>query len=413
MSISKQKIISELKEKITEFKSKFKSGKSNEDNKENDLLEFPLNQDTLNNYYKLSKNIFNKNDDNKDNKNDNIINQIKAEKIKSEMNILNNTNYAKKERANSTSISSFGLKKKYLDFDIDKIIKKSKKPNLINEYDASQHNLLIMKNKSSNNLDFNNIYPNKNSNQKNFININICSKKTYPNTDRKKELFPSHSNYNLNYCPITDNNFKYEPNHSEPNISNNNINNLYKYNFTYKTNRYQNKFVDFENELKSNKKERQRYSAKPEIRADVSKYDLKFMNNNFTKSNTKYNYNNNSINNILNTNNFNKYNGKNNYTKNIRAILNTGKKSNSYYSMNGLNDKYLTNYYKHNQRKKFIKNFENEKSYNFDLNEIHKVKYMIQNLSNNDINNMPIVVFREMKDLYDLINKKFFMNNEI
>ena len=53
MSISKQKIISELKEKITEFKSKFKSGKSNEDNKENDLLEFPLNQDTLNNYYKL------------------------------------------------------------------------------------------------------------------------------------------------------------------------------------------------------------------------------------------------------------------------------------------------------------------------------------------------------------------------
>ena len=67
--------------------------------------------------------------------------------------------------------------------------------------------------------------------------------------------------------------------------------------------------------------------------------------------------------------------------------------------------KVYNNYNKATVRKNIFNELENNKSYNTNLNmdEINKVKYMIQHLSSEEINNMPISVFKEMKDLYDLI----------
>ena len=56
MSNSKQEIISELKNKLKEFKSKFKT--QNEDKnlgEEKDIMDMDINFDTLKNYYKGSK----------------------------------------------------------------------------------------------------------------------------------------------------------------------------------------------------------------------------------------------------------------------------------------------------------------------------------------------------------------------
>ena len=55
----------------------------------------------------------------------------------------------------------------------------------------------------------------------------------------------------------------------------------------------------------------------------------------------------------------------------------------------------------------------NNKSTNYKINldDIHKIKYTIQNLSNREINNLPISIFKEMKELYDLIYIKFLKDN--
>ena len=109
MSDSKQKIISELKSKITQFKSKLKSHKSKDvqdkqEIEEELVLKLPIN--------KVNKDINNNNKE-KININNNIItnNQIKT---------------SKNERANSTYVSSFNITKKYLDFDFDKLLSKTK-----------------------------------------------------------------------------------------------------------------------------------------------------------------------------------------------------------------------------------------------------------------------------------------------
>ena len=73
----------------------------------------------------------------------------------------------------------------------------------------------------------------------------------------------------------------------------------------------------------------------------------------------------------------------------------------------------MNNFNKRNIRKNILNEFEDNKTNNINLNmdDIHKIKYMIQNLSNEEINNMPISVFKEMKELYEIIYKKFLKNN--
>ena len=373
MSNSKQKIISELKSKITQFKSKLKSHKSTNEQdepkaQEELILKLPIN--------KISKDFIN----NKENKNNNIIknNQIKTSKI---------------ERANSTFTSSFNITKKYLDFDFNKLLNKTKTNS------NSKSNIYID--------GLNTINKNKT-----FINLNLNTKKIISQTDRQKELFNNFNNEYIN---------KYEANYTEPSVYNYNTIKSKNNNFIF-----QNKFFSKNDMLPLSRTQngRERLSAKPEIRTDISRYNLNFMMNNYNKSKNRKNFAK-----LFYSNSLNKIeNNKENYSKNINNILKNDTRKINFDALNGLNNKYLTssntiynyntynafnNFNKGNKRKNFFSEVENNNSTNCDinLNDIHRIKYMIQNLSSQQINNLPISVFKEMKELYDLIYMKFLKNN--
>ena len=361
MSDKKQIILSELKSKITQFKSKIKSHKSIDEEKVEDeiVLKLPLN-----------KNINQNNKENIDINNNIIMNKpIKNSKI---------------ERSNSIGISNIISNKKFIDFNVDKMLEQTK------NYSCSKTNI---------NLDE---YNNNNKN-KTFINLDLNTKKVYSRTERNKIIYNRFNNEYLD---------KYEINYSEPNIS------------SYKNSKDQNKCFNFNygsNDIliplskDKNKREIKRFSAKPEIRSDVSRYNLNFMmehKNTFRKNSAKL------------------FEGKSDdYSMNIKNILYCNSRKNNNI-INGLNSKYLksscttynynsfncfNNFNKGNLRKNFLNVLENNKSSNssLNMNDIQKVKYMIQNLSNDEIKNMPISVFKEMKDLYDLIFRKFIKNNYI
>ena len=376
MSNSKQKIISELKSKISQFKSKLKSPKPKNDQDEQKteeelILKLPLN--------KISKET-NSNKENINNNNIILNRQIKPSKI---------------ERANSTCATSFNINKKYLDFDFDKLLSKTKT--------NSKTNICLDELNHSN----------KN---KTFINLNLNTKTITERTNRQKELFNSFNNNEyLN---------KYEANHTEPNAYNFNYNTLKSKN----NNLFQNNFFSKNNitPLTKIQNERERLSAKPEIRTNVLRYNLNFMMNDYNRNKSRKNsaklFYNNSINKIENS--------KENYSMNINNILNGNTRKNNFNVLNDINNKYLTSsntvynfnsynaynsFNKGNKRKNYIFEFENNNSINsnINVNDIHRIKYMIQNLSSNEINNLPISVFKEMKELYDLIYMKFLKNNYI
>ena len=378
MSNSKQKIISELKSKISQFKSKLKSPKPKNDQDEQKteeelILKLPLNKN-------ISKEI-NSNKENINNNNIILNRQIKPSKI---------------ERANSTCATSFNINKKYLDFDFDKLLSKTKT--------NSKTNICLDELNHSN----------KN---KTFINLNLNTKTITERTNRQKELFNSFNNNEyLN---------KYEANHTEPNAYNFNYNTLKSKN----NNLFQNNFFSKNNitPLTKIQNERERLSAKPEIRTNVSRYNLNFMMNDYNKNKSRKNsaklFYNNSINKIENS--------KENYSMNINNILNGNTRKNNFNVLNDINNKYLTSsntvynfnsynaynsFNKGNKRKNYIfecKNNNNSINSNINVNDIHRIKYMIQNLSSNEINNLPISVFKEMKELYDLIYMKFLKNNYV
>ena len=171
--------------------------------------------------------------------------------------------------------------------------------------------------------------------------------------------------------------------------------------------------------------DRERLSAKPEIRTDASRYNLNFMMNNYNKNKNRKNsaklFYNNSLNKIENSKD-------NNYSMKINNILKSDSRKNNFNSLFDLNNKYLTssktiynyntynafnNFNKRNRRKNYFEEFENNKSTNYKINldDIHKIKYTIQTLSNREINNLPISIFKEMKELYDLIYMKFLKDN--
>ena len=377
MSNSKQKIISELKSKISQFKSKLKSPKPKNDQDEQKTEEELILKSPLNNISKEIKS-------NKENINNNniILNrQIKPLKI---------------ERANSTCATSFNINKKYLDFDFDKLLSKTKT--------NSKTNICLDELNHSN----------KN---KTFINLNLNTKTITERTNRQKELFNSFNNNEyLN---------KYEANHTEPNAYNFNYNTLKSKN----NNLFQNNFFSKNNitPLTKIQNERERLSAKPEIRTNVLRYNLNFMMNDYNKNKSRKNsaklFYNNSINKIENS--------KENYSMNINNILNGNTRKNNFNVLNDINNKYLTSsntvynfnsynaynsFNKGNKRKNYIFEFENNNNSinsNINVNDIHRIKYMIQNLSSNEINNLPISVFKEMKELYDLIYMKFLKNNYV
>ena len=259
MKNSKEKIISDLKTKIKDFKSKIKKNKL-DDNKEekNDISNIQINLSSLKNLYKTKK------EDNLNNNKDSI-----------NFLLLNNKENEKRGniRSNSTSSNNFKPDKNYLDFDIDKLIKKDKK-NKKNEYE----NNFISQNTDSNSksiksktfVNFDDLISNKNINgsnlkthtNKSFIKLNLSSKKSssylssMSNTDR-----------NYNYNNNKANKKLYEDNFSEPNIIINNTNHNYF--------QLQSKLLDFMNEIKlSNKSNKNIYKnafslTKPSIKKKI------------------------------------------------------------------------------------------------------------------------------------------------
>ena len=373
MSNSKQKIISELKSKITQFKSKFKSHKTTDEEKTNDE--------------KLILNFLYKNNTNISQKENSEISQKENNNNNSTLNKSIKTN--KIERTNSSGFSSFNYQNKFISFDVDKMLNQTKK------HSYSKPNI--------NNIDLFDLNNSKDNNKnKTFINLDLNPKKVYSKTDRNKVLY---NQFKTEYLST------YEQNYSEPNIG------------SYKKIKNENNFFNFNNSTKDNtllftrnKIQGERFSAKPEIRTDVSKYNLNFLAVN--KNNKRKNF----------EQFFDKNHNIDNYSMNIKNILYNNKRKNSHNLSNNLNNKYLkssyttynynnynclNNFNKRNIRKNILNEFEDNKNNNINLNmdDIHKIKYMIQNLSNEEINNMPISVFKEMKELYEVIYKKFLKNN--
>jgi len=332
-----------------------------------------------------------------------------------------------KQNSNSKSSSNIIQNKNYLDFDIDKIINQNKKP----KKEKSEYNFInpptelnTTKYKSFVNLDELKIGQNKkqsdlmnynrNLSNKNFIKLNLSLKKgtnisNKSNTDRNYRIINSYNTDNL-----------YEQNFSEPNKIKNNKNN----------NKLKTKLSDFMNEIKlSNDKKMSniRHSLiKPAIKEDNSKYNLNFLSNN---CNNEENYSKKSYNKIY-QNNFNLkdifnnniiLNNKNeqirysSHSKNMSSyqkssiINNNFEKNNIVSNLN--NKSSLSNFnYNYNYNKNSFNDYENKNNYLI-LNDIHNLKYTLQNLSNEDINNIPFSIYKEIEELYYLINLKFFKNN--
>lgn len=454
MKNSKQEIISELKNKLSEFKSKI-NNKSDNTNPENDIMNMQININTIKNYYKVPKqdnnnNIINKinpiNEELQTNKKDTIINNkqdiTNFQSSKTLQNNLNkdNTkttkfnNYIKendnkyKLRANSISTVNVDTSKNYLNFDIDEIIKNHKKP----KNDKSDFNFINSPSKPENikykifvNFDDlrNNLYKKKSDSidytkslsNKNFIKLNLSSKKSFPsnmsNTDRNYRL----KNYNLDSY--------YEENFSEPNIINNSKNTNY-----YKL---KSKLSDFMTEINLYNKKSKNISknifslTKPAIKSEKYKYNLNFIND-YNKDNLMDNkYGNNLYKNNNNINNFLNYNLNNGeekrntfnrnhskpfcYASNIKNNIYFGSSSNILRNTNTktLND---FDYIKKDKYNFNNKNYEINNN-NMIFNDIKNLKYFIRNLSNEDINNLPFSFYKEIQDLYNLMYIKFFKNN--
>ena len=415
-------------------------------------MNMQININTIKNYYKVPKqdnnNIINKinpiNEELQTNKKGTIINNkqdiIIFQSSKTLQNNINkdNTkttkfnNYIKendnkyKLRANSISTVNVDTNKNYLNFDIDEIIKKKPKNdktdfNFINSPSKPEN----IKNKIFVNFDDlrNNQYKKKSDSidytkslsNKNFIKLNLSSKKSFPsnmsNTDRNYRLKNNHLD---SY---------YEENLSEPNIINKSKNTNY-----YKL---KSKLSDFMTEINLYNKKNKNISknifslTKPAIKNEKYKYNLNFINDNNKDNLMNNKYGNNLYKNNYNINNFLNYNLNNgeekrntvnrNYSKPLCYASNI--KNNSYFGsssniLRNTNTKTLNDFdYIKNDKYNFNnKNYENNNN-NMIFNDIKNLKYFIRNLSNEDINNLPFSFYKEIQDLYNLMYIKFFKNN--
>lgn len=450
MKNSKEKIISELKNKLIEFKSKIRNNKSQSTIGDDDISNMQININTIKNYYKIQKednvgdkidkkinNVKNLNEEFKESKNDiklnaDICNSSKTLEIK---NIIKDAGKSKinkfikekeskeKLRANSTSTSNFITNKNYLNFDINEIIKQSKRP----KKEKSEINFITFPKKSKDFLNFDELI-NIHKNQKcNFIKLNLGSKKSVANLSSKSNTDRNYRFINNFNSYTTDN--KYEENFSEPN---NIIINKNNYNYL----KLQTKLSDFMNEINlADKNKRNLYKnrlslTKPAIKNDKSKYDLNFMKNydnnkenifnnqNNQNINYKIHHNNYNLGDILNSNiNENKEDlryysiGKNSTLYNISTIKNNNFCKTNSNIMKTMKNRNLSNFDFNNSNKYSLNIYDNNKNNNSVFNDISKVKFYIQNLSNDDINNLPFSAYKEIKELYNLIYIKFFKNN--
>ena len=456
-SNSKQEIISELKSKLKEFKSKFKTQNSEKSpGEENDIMNMDIiNIDTLKNYYKGSKQAnsnvretleqlkSNNNDIDMDNhdiknkntsliKDDNIIsndniNYIKKNSFNSlvKTNKSNNITLINENKVNSRKNSPEAIDKKYFDFNINNFINKKPKKE-ISEYsikktlEPSEVKIKNTKNYFSfdelpikpNNVKTNLMkYEYDTGNKNNFIKLNLTSKKAI-STERNKKFINNSNTENFNNNNI-----------SEVNIYKNdkNNNNYFKLN---------SKLSDFLGEIKT--KNSKKYYNKsfsltnPIIKKDISNYNLNLLDkNNNSKNNSYYIkigrkteykvYQNNFLNDIINSNksknkqSFNLMSERKTFTPSSR-LNNFGNINNFTSNLDNQSLKSLYNYNSFNSNNNYSKTFETWKNNSLNYNDINRLKYTIQNLSDEDINKLPLTIYNEVKDLYYLIYIKFFKN---
>jgi hypothetical protein len=480
MANSKQEIISELKNKLNEFKSKIK--KSSNNNIENspkegeDIINMEISMNTLKNFYKSQKDknidavnskeniqqIINNNDDNNNDKilDDNIYkkqfdnikynNYIKDSSILND-NIANNNNKKEKLKPNISSINNI-TNKNYLDFDLDEIIKKSKKKksNLLNEKPEAKHCLKTLKSKTFVNFDELNINQSrKESNLLNYTkNISIIpNKEKFIKLNTNKNLSNTDRNHRfINVFNPTD----YEENFSEPNIYNNINNNNNNNSNAFKI---QNKLSDFMNEIQLGNNNNYNYIKKnnykkgfslnkPKINNDRFKYDI----DNLLYSDNKDNFYNEKTNdktdyfNIKDLFKYDKINDdktKTRYSSNRKNSsyhnmpkfnINYNNNNNSSFSTNNLmlqnnNKKTLVKFNYYNSNINYLNTFDNNNNNNCAnynnyvnnnnslCNEIHHINSIIRNLTTQEINNLPLSTYKEIKELYNLLYIKFFNDN--
>ena len=230
-----------------------------------------------------------------------------------------------------------------------------------------------------------------------------------PHTDRNNNYTNKEKNY-------------YEENFSEPNIIINNTNHNYF--------QLQSKLSDFMNEIKlSNKNYKNSLTKpKPSIKNDKYKYNLNFLNdtsnnkeNYFSnkKSVNKYHRNNFNLKDLLSEKSHNNNDRRERFSSNNRKIISLYKNSKLDFHKNlgnsnnnlmiNLNNKTLSNFNFNYSNKNNLNLYDN--NINSIYKDILQLKYNIQNLSNEDINNFPISVYKEIKELYNLLYIKFFKNN--
>ena len=215
-------------------------------------------------------------------------------------------------------------------------------------------------------------------------------------------------------------------NFSESNIFKNdkNDNNYFKHNT---------KLSDFMSEIKT--KNSIKYYNKsfsltnPIIKNDKSNYNLNFLEKNSNNNNnshyinigkkTEYKfYHNNFLNDIINSNNSNNRQSSNFFSERkafspYSKINNFGNTNNFHNFSSNLSNQSLKTFYNYNSinsNYNYSKTFENVNNNNLNYNDINRLKYSIQNLSEEDINKLPMAIYNEVKDLYYLIHIKFFKN---
>lgn len=424
---SKLEIISNIKDKISQFRANYSKNKSN--NQKDQNFNFEINRDTLQLYKnkkkerKLDNQHNNKNIVNLDNLYDiknpafktnskpsnlNINNNCKKEININHQNIYFNNDLNKSNKKEKNENNSFGNlelnKSKYKDLNIQEIMNNKK----IEKREKSAPRISInnfhleipltdknRKNKLKNN-NFDQYY-NKTLNDFYTINNKRAIKNKNNNTEEKIQKLLIDFNINLN----SGNNKRKIPYLDLNSLNNNNYNNFKNVSSLYEISR---------NISNNNYTKRDNYS-KNISNFDLSRDRYKKITHNTLNSKSLIKEKMDLFYQELNKNT--EYNKKNisnkNYYFNYNDYLN---KSN--FIMNEKNTILENNLYKNNEKRinnrnsQIIKGSQNVE-YKISVDKILNFKKYVQNLTKEEIYNLPYNIQSELKDIYNILNQK--LNN--
>ena len=342
----------------------------------------PINRDTRNNFEYDNKNkIQEKNEKNRDNNSKRNLNNMNYEELNIER--INNIKKLDKQEKRDKSAPKISINQKINNFFFEKPLTDKKYDNNIkNINQTSNYNKLLINNnnniKKSNNTE--ELY------QKLLLNLNINSSTNKNNGKYYNFNFINNNNYNYNrednpnksygHINIKDTNLFYEVN--------GNINkNIYN---TQKRNYYRNGLnLDHLKDLYSKKTEDYKIPKKSMFK---SKMDLfyqelnEYKNANYNKKKELKNY---SKNNIYLNNNYAPNTQLNDFIK----YTNNSKMSNN-----------------NNPKKENINNNNGLDENNIGYNEINNVKKYLNDLSKEEMNNLPNNIKTELKEIFNILYQK-------